>query len=507
MQSEGILPTERAEQPAALDEQSRLLLSLAGSRIISESTELLAGEVDFLRSILEHLPAQIFVKDTHSRFIFANSATLAAIGVKTLEDVRGKTDFAFYTAQNATVFFEREQGIMASGVAQMDFEEKYIGPDGLPSWHLSSKIPLTNERGEPSGLVGISLDITERKRQETLRNGQSDLLEMIARSEPLPDVLESLLLLIESQLAGIYGSILLLDAEGRRLYKGAAPNLPDAYNAQIDGVEIGNFVGSCGTAAWRREPVIVSDIMTDPHWADFRGLAAAFGFRSCWSTPILAQQSMVLGTFALYSFEIRSPTDDEKKLIDLATHIAGIAIERKQAEDRIHYLAHHDTLTGLPNRAAFRDLLSDAVTQARQADATVTVVYLDIDNFKSINDSLGHGAGDELLSHFAARLRNFAAPGHHVVRLGGDEFVMICPGDRGAERGFANRIARLRDEIAAPMVVEGHEIRVTSSIGAASFPRDGSTPEAVLAAADAAMYRSKQLGKDRLSLASEPEAA
>lgn len=499
MQSEGILPTERA---TALDEQSRLLLSLAGSRIISESTELLAGEVDFLRSILEHLPAQIFVKDAQSRFIFANAATLAALGMKTLEDVRGKTDFSFYTAQNATVFFQREQGIMACGVAQMDFEEKYVGPDGLPSWHLSSKIPLTNERGEPSGLVGISLDITDRKRQETLRNGQSDLLEMIARSEPLPVVLEALVLLIESQLAGIYGSILLLDAEGKRLYKGAAPNLPDAYNAQIEGVEIGDFVGSCGTAAWRREPVVVSDIMTDPHWADFRGLAAAFGFRSCWSTPVMAQQSTVLGTFALYSFEVRSPTEDEKKLIDLATHIAGIAIERKQAEDRIHYLAHHDTLTGLPNRAAFRDLLSNAVMRARQAGATVRVVYLDIDNFKSTNDTLGHGAGDELLSQFAERLKAFAAPGHHVVRLGGDEFVMICPSDSNSDSAFPDSIARLRKEISAPMVVEGHEIRVTSSIGAASFPRDGATPEAVLAAADAAMYRSKQFGKDRLTMAS-----
>ena len=100
--------------------------------------------------------------------------------------------------------------------------------------------------------------------------------------------------------------------------------------------------GSCGTAAYRREAVFVSDVMTDPLWAEFKDLAAAHGLRSCWSTPILTHQGAVLGTFAMYSKEVREPTDAEMRIIDVATRIAGIAIERKLAEERIALMARHD---------------------------------------------------------------------------------------------------------------------------------------------------------------------
>jgi C4-dicarboxylate-specific signal transduction histidine kinase len=120
-----------------------------------------------------------------------------------------------------------------------------------------------------------------------------------------------------------------------RLRHGAAPSLPMPYTDAIDGLAIGPSVGSCGTAAYRAEPVIVSDIATDPLWADFRDLALAHGLRACWSTPILSSERKVLGTFAIYTREPRSPTPQVHNLIEQITHLASIAIEREQAEERL----------------------------------------------------------------------------------------------------------------------------------------------------------------------------
>src|ERR1019366_9188595 len=136
-----------------------------------------------------------------------------------------------------------------------------------------------------------------------------------------------------SQLTGIFGSVLLLDKDGTHLRHGAAPSLAEAYTKASDGVRSGPKVGSCGTAVYRREAVIVADIMHDPLWEDYRDLAAAHGYRSCWSTPILSHRGAVLGTFAMYSTTVREPTEAETNLIEVTTRIAGIAIERKLAED------------------------------------------------------------------------------------------------------------------------------------------------------------------------------
>ncbi|TIW59294.1 MAG: diguanylate cyclase, partial [Mesorhizobium sp.] len=153
-----------------------------------------------------------------------------------------------------------------------------------------------------------------------------------------------------------------------------------------------------------REPVIVADIMQDPLWDEYRQVVAPFGYRSCWSTPILSHQGAVLGVFAMYSMTVREPTEAETRLIDFTTRIAGIAIERKLAEDQIHFMANHDVLTGLPNRALLEDRLSQALLYAQRYDRWVTVVFIDLDNFKLVNDTLGHNAGDVLLKTVANRM-------------------------------------------------------------------------------------------------------
>src|SRR5260370_1965945 len=158
---------------------------------------------------------------------------------------------------------------------------------------------------------------------------------MIARGDSRAFILDALCRLVEELASGSLSSILLLWANAKRLGQGAAPSLPIPYNDAINGLPIGPSTGSCGTAAYRAEPVIVSDIATDPLWADYRDLALAHGLRACWSTPIQSSEGTVLGTFAIYYREPRSPTPLDHSLIEQITHLASIAIERDRAEERL----------------------------------------------------------------------------------------------------------------------------------------------------------------------------
>ena len=320
---------------------------------------------------------------------------------------------------------------------------------------------------------------------------------MIAMSAPLEEVLDHLMHLVESQLTGIFGSVLLLDDDGdspaarRRAEPGGGlcqGRRRHAHRSQSRVVRHGRL--SSGDRHRLRTST------RDPLWEDFRELAATHGYRSCWSTPILSHQGAVLGTFALYSTTVREPTAVETGLIDAATRIAGIAIERKQSEDRIHFLANHDALTGLPNRALLKDRLSQALLYAQRYDRWVTVVFVDLDNFKIVNDSLGHNAGDELLKTVASRMVGCVRASDTVVRLGGDEFVVLLLDQPKSVDIISETVQKLRAAIARPVNVDGHDLRVTSSIGIANYPNDGMDVDVLLANADAAMYRAKEIGRD-----------
>jgi diguanylate cyclase (GGDEF)-like protein len=193
---------------------------------------------------------------------------------------------------------------------------------------------------------------------------------------------------------------------------------------------------------------------------------------------------------------VREPTAVETRVIDAATRIAGIAIERKQSEDRIHFLANHDALTRLPNRALLKDRLSQALLYAQRYDRWVTVVFVDLDNFKIVNDSLGHNAGDELLKTVASRMVDCVRATDTVVRLGGDEFVILLLDQPKSADIISQTVQKLRAAIAVPVNVGGHDLRVTSSMGIANYPNDGVDADELMANADAAMYRAKEIGRD-----------
>src|SRR5215471_12785382 len=227
----------------------------------------------------------------------------------------------------------------------------------------------------------------ERKRAEALLAGEKRLLEMIAQGHALSMILEALCRLVEELSPGSLAAILLLDPDGQRLWHGAAPSLPKSYTDAIDGGCIGPAAGSCGTAAYRKAPIMVADIAQDPLWTDYRDLALLHGLRACWSTPILASDGRVLGTFALYACAPGSPTPHQHTIIEQLTALTSIAIERQRAEEERQ--AHLGFLEAMDqvNRAIqgthdleqmMRDVL-DAVLTVLQGDRAWLVYPCDPD--------------------------------------------------------------------------------------------------------------------------------
>jgi diguanylate cyclase (GGDEF)-like protein/PAS domain S-box-containing protein len=176
-------------------------------------------------------------------------------------------------------------------------------------------------------------DNGESKQAEEILYGEKRTLEMIASGEPLEHVLSVLAQTIEKQSPGMFCSVLLLDPDGVHLRHGAAPSLPESYTRAIDGIAIGPRVGSCGTATYRRKRVIVPDIASDPLWEDYRHLPLQHGLRACWSEPILTSKGEILGTFAMYYGQSRSPNPEDLRLLERAVNIAAIAIERKRSQE------------------------------------------------------------------------------------------------------------------------------------------------------------------------------
>ncbi|MCC6231974.1 MAG: PAS domain-containing protein [Verrucomicrobiales bacterium] len=209
---------------------------------------------------------------------------------------------------------------------------RFVHPSGSLRWATAASRVLFDERGQVIGLEGTCQDVTARKLEEQFRAEQAKVLESIAHGAPLSKVFEALLRAVECQADGMLCSIMLVDADGRHLRHAAAPSLPESYCRAVDGLEIGPSAGSCGTAAHRRERVVVEDVEQDPLWKEFCHLALPEGLRACWSEPIFDSEGRLLGTFASYFRTPQGPTPQQLVLITSATHTAAIGIERERNE-------------------------------------------------------------------------------------------------------------------------------------------------------------------------------
>jgi GAF domain-containing protein len=245
------------------------------------------------------------------------------------------------------------------------------------------------------------------KRVEDFRHGQAHILQRLAANAPLSEILHRLVLLIEAQVPDMLCSVLLLSEDGEHVVHGAAPSLPEEYVRAIDGSPIGPKEGSCGTAIYRGEPVFVTDILTDPLWDEYREIAVANGLHACWSTPILSGRGKILGSFAMYYGEPRTPTGAEANLTEVATRIAGLAIE------------HH----------AAREMLARTQAQLAQATYAASTGKAAISIIEEVNQQLENVVSNakkclELLdddkpevASFREPLKKIASSGHNALEV------------------------------------------------------------------------------------------
>jgi len=252
--------------------------------------------------------------------------------------------------------------LLASGEPG-EWEARLRRFDGVYRWFLFRAEPLFDETGNIVKWYGTNTDIDDRKWAEAVLAAEKKILELITGSNSLATILEALCRLVEQMFSGSLCAILFLDADGERLRKGIAPSFPPDFMTAVDGVNIGPRVGSCGTAAYRKETVIVSDINTDPLWADYRELALAYGLQAGWSTPILSAQETVLGTFAIYSREPRSPAPQERKVLEQFAHVASVAIEHTRAQESLRR-----------SEAKYRDLIDVSPDAIYIIDTDLTYV-------------------------------------------------------------------------------------------------------------------------------------
>lgn len=357
-------------------------------------------------------------------------------------------------------------------------------------------VPYTGEK-----VLAIVRDTSERKQIEQLNAVQQHILYLTARSENTPEILSGLCSMIEDINPGALCSVLRYNAAERTLWHLAAPSLPESFMSQVNGLTTGPNAGSCGTAAHLGRTVIVADIETDPLWENYRGLAREHHLRACWSNPVLDRTGTVLATFAIYYRQPKAPSAFQRRMIDTCVDLVRIVLEREASEARIRNLAFFDALTGLPNRISIENSVIQLLKQADRDGTQLAFLYMDMDNFKNVNDSLGHAAGDKLLVQVASRIRQSLPIKGLVARQSGDEFIVVIPNTSAEEA--AEVAQRLLTDSVAPFQIDGHELIAAHSIGISLYPEDASSFDLLRKHADTALYHAKRSGRNQYSFFTE----
>jgi diguanylate cyclase (GGDEF)-like protein/PAS domain S-box-containing protein len=429
----------------------------------------------------------VIITDRNLRIVYAN-ATFAGMFGHTIEEAEGRQANELlagrHTGPRVVKRLQRCVGSESGG----DVEFLAYDKNGDEIWLSAHVKAFRNARGRAKYMVALLSDITETKQLWSL---QQLIMNSLADEIPITDIADQLCRRVEEIAPDVVSSLLHIDAGGL-VHPLGGPSLPEDYSRALDGVAIGPDVGSCGSAAFYGEAVLAMDIDTDPRWQPYKTRPLEVGLRACWSSPIKSKDGRVIGTFAFYFRECRPPSRWHQRIVDACVHLGALAIERKEARAQIARLAYYDMLTGLPNRARLRHLISEAIETCPDGQH-VALAFLDVDNFKDVNDSLGHSAGDELLVEFAQRLRAQIQPGDVLGRLGGDEFVILLPNRDAAEASLM--AARITDVLVTPLRIGTRQVPVSASMGISIYPDNATDLDTLIQQADAAMYKAKQAGR------------
>jgi diguanylate cyclase (GGDEF)-like protein/PAS domain S-box-containing protein len=496
-----------------LEQANRVLHSEIAER--QQVKEELDRERGLMRLLIDNLPDFIFVKDLEGRFSLGNIALARHMGVEKPEVLYGKTDFDFYPRDLAQHFHDDEQSLIRSGKALIEHEEATQDVEGHPMWTLTTKVVLSDSRGNKVGLAGNSRDITERKNMELAiqlaneklstmvnwlegRNREISVINEMENALEACRTPEDAFPVISREMDKLIpvdtGKLYLLNAE-RGLLEcvarwGTEPGEADSFAPEECRAVVSKQVYNTAYAIQLQSPC---KHLTATPGRDISYLCI----------PLLSQGKAtgLLHLSAKRKADEETLPDLKQQLAVMATDHISLALANLTLRETLRIQSIRDSLTGLFNRRYLEETLELELENTRGPTAAVGVIMLDIDRLKQVNDTFGHEAGDSVLQTVGKWLHANIRTGDISCRYGGDEFVLILP--EASLEATTSRAQRICEGIRETVFdYQGHSLGVmTVSVGVAAFPQHGRTRDALLAAVDAALYRAKQEGRDRVIIA------
>ncbi len=445
------------------------------------------------RLIWDAVPAMVWLKDRDNQVLRINRAAADSMGLAP-EQIEGRSTYDLYPDE-AAKYHQDDLAVIDSGRPKLGIIEPLLTASGEKRWVRTDKIPSFNAAGEATGVLVFAVDITEQKRAEMLLASQNQFLRDVVACAPFEESLALLARTVREQVPGSVCTFLLGAIGGTgpgtaQRPQRAVPPVPPALQGLLEEVARGLDPGLDSHRRLRVD-------LAEPRWAGRREGADKLGIGAIWCEPVSSSAGRALGVLAVGVPRPRQPVDFEVRLLESAAHLAAVAVEAVRSREQLLHNALHDPLTDLPNRNLLLARLAAAMQ--RRAARRFAVLFIDIDRFKVVNDSLGHMLGDELLKAVAGRLRSCLRQGDTVARLGGDEFALLLDGlDAEPEATLLAR--RLQEVLETPFELAGHEVYTSASIGITFSSPAYRQPEEMLRDADTAMYRAKAEGSSRLAL-------